>query len=76
MFPRRLYIQNNHSLSVEVIDVNIMYMYLFVKEQIEFRQQTLCGRGLQTPPALTVSLLQGDVDTGRGEGKAGLIRLD
>lgn len=44
--------------------------------QVEAWQQTLCGRGLQTPPALAVPLLQGDVQPGRGEGVAALLRLD
>lgn len=44
--------------------------------QIETWQQTLCGWGLQTAPALAVSLLQGDVQARRGEGVAALVRLD
>ncbi len=45
-------------------------------QQVEAWQHTLCGRGLQTPPALAVPLLQGDVQSGRGEGVAALLRLD
>lgn len=44
--------------------------------RIEAWQQTLCGWGLQSPPALAVSLLQRDVQTRRGEGVAALLRLD
>lgn len=44
--------------------------------QVEARQQTLCGRGLQAPPTLAVSLLQHNVQSGWGEGVAAVLRLD
>ena len=42
----------------------------------ESGQQTLWDGGLQGPPALAVSLLQGDVEARGGEGVAALLRLD